>query len=1004
MFRSLTILSAFLTVPIWACYMAIAQDASVDSAEKDYSAELPRIAPLSAEQALREFDVQQGFEIQLVASEPLVTDPVAFAFDSKGRLWVIEMRDYSEQDTERLGRVALLTDTDHDGRMDHRSTFAENLSWPTAIWPWLDGVLVAEPPNITWYRDTNGDGLSDRSEVWYSGFGRSNVQGLVNSLRWGLDGWIHGATSSSGARLQASTGDARIELGRRDFAIDPISKTLRPETGGGQHGMGFNRWGDKFVTANSDHLQQVIDMESWLMDHASSVPIPALRRSIAEDGPQAEVFRVSPIEPWRIVRTRLRMSGVAPGIVEGGGRAAGYFTGATGTLIMDQESGFGLPDSDTAIVCDVGSNLVHRKSLTDQGLFFTSRRIDQQSELLRSRDIWFRPVQVGDGPDGALYIADMYREVIEHPQSLPPMIKKHLDLTSGRDRGRLWKLTSKAKPAVPFEDLSVLDDASLVARLGSEISWQRLMASQLLVERHSLGRMNADLVSRLLTESAESSPRPESRTLSLWLHHRLGIDVTAALASRLLAAQSNPRVLAHAIEVIGRSTLSDHQANAMPEMRDIQEQLIEIAGRADDSRVPLSLARLAPQLVPELRWRLLGALQFKAKEPLVRAVIAAAGGEQSWQLFRSDQAQELDVAEYAQWLSLLLPGWIAKVGNDTGLASFIQESLQSEHGRQKIWLAALSRHSSHSAVSNLLKQLDVQSGIDRQIREALEKQVGLDAVAWLSLATPEVQTEWMPQLIHSNSPEAIQSTAIAALSWANHPELMDHLIGQFRSMTPSLQQVALRIMASRPDRLLSLASALETGQIARSQIPAEIRQTLLSASSADLSERFAKVLSSASKDRAATIERYRMVLESSELARPDAMAGKAVFERSCAQCHRLGQVGSDVGPPLQQLGQKSPLQLLETILDPSREVDPKYAAYTVLTVEGVVINGIIIQESGNQLVIAEAGGRQTTLNRDDIEQIQSAGLSLMPEGLEEQISPNQMLDLIQYLLHHDTAQ
>ena len=139
------------------------------------------------------------------------------------------------------------------------------------------------------------------------------------------------------------------------------------------------------------------------------------------------------------------------------------------------------------------------------------------------------------------------------------------------------------------------------------------------------------------------------------------------------------------------------------------------------------------------------------------------------------------------------------------------------------------------------------------------------------------------------------------------------------------------------------------------------------------------------------------MLEFAGTLRPNEAAGKAVFERSCAQCHRLGQIGNDVGPPLLQLGDKSPLQLLETILDPSKEVDPKYAAYTILTVDGAVINGIILQESGSQILIAEAGGRQTALDRDSIEQMSSSGLSLMPEGLEEQITPEQMLDLIRFL-------
>ncbi len=339
------------------------QVSQADTPDKDYSAELPRIAPLSPEEEFRSFEVLDGFEVELVAAEPLVFDPIAFSFDAQGRLFVIEMRDYSEQETERLGSVALLTDRDRDGKYDTRSTFVDRLSWPTAIWPWRDGVLVAEPPRITWYRDTDGDGASDQSELWFEGFHRNNIQGLANSFRWGVDGYIHGTSSTVGADLaQLMASGPNLTLRGRDFVIDPISKRLEPENGGGQHGMSFNRWGDKFVTSNSDHLQQVIEMDRWLSQHPTSVSLPPLRKSIAVDGPQAEVFRISPVEPWRIVRTRLRVSGVAPGIVEGGGRAAGYFTGATGTWIMDGEMGYGVNGFDTALVCDVGSNLVHRKS------------------------------------------------------------------------------------------------------------------------------------------------------------------------------------------------------------------------------------------------------------------------------------------------------------------------------------------------------------------------------------------------------------------------------------------------------------------------------------------------------------------------------------------------------------------------------------------------------------------------------------------------------------------
>ncbi|MBX3420705.1 MAG: c-type cytochrome [Pirellulaceae bacterium] len=962
--------------------------------EPDYSSELPRIAPLTPAEAIGQFELADGFSIQLVAAEPLVTDPVAFAFDGRGQLWVVEMRDYSEQERERLGRVALLVDRDGDGRMDQRTTFVENLSWPTAIWPWLDGVLVAEPPNITWFRDTDGNGVSDHSEVWYSGFGRSNVQGLVNSLRWGVDGWIHGATSSTGAQLESPVGGQRVDLGRRDFALDPLSKRLRAESGGGQHGMSFNRWGDKFVTSNSDHLQQIIDLESWLTGRSMTVPMPAVRRSIAEDGPQAEVYRASPVEPWRIVRTRLRMSGEVPGIVEGGGRAAGYFTGATGTWIMDHERGFGIDASmDTALVCDVGSNLVHRKRLIDQGLFWTAQRIDQQTELLRSRDIWFRPVQLGDGPDGALYIADMYREVIEHPQSLPPVIKKHLDLTSGRDRGRIWRITNAATPHTPYPNLTALNDQGLVERLQSEIAWQRLMASQLIVERHKLQRLD-ERIGRWLGDCAADSPRAESRLLALWLLERLG-KWGSDLAGQAIQ-QPHPRVQAQAIEMIALT------GNAAAVSRSAQQ----IAERCSDARVQLALVKLATELDSGGRQDILAAVMPHVTQPLVQASLAMAAGPDSWQLLQSAKAADMPDPTYRNWLRLLLPGWVASVPKNPHLLDFIKHSLTADTPRHRLWLSALAELPSHASAAQVLDLTGTQIAIDDHVDQALQRSPSGNAIELLGLTSTAVQTKWLDALLRKSSTEAQQTMTIQSLSWANHPQLSEKLVQQFRSFTPALQSVALRALSARPERLAVLAAALESQQIARSQIPPELRQQLLAQRDQVLVARLTKVLTQVVTDRAGTIQHYQSALASLESASGQTQAerleaGQAIFQRACAQCHRLGEIGNDVGPPLRQLSDKSPDQLLVAILDPSQEVDPKYAAYNILTDDGVVITGLIVQETGSQIVIAEAGGKQTTLDRQSIEQIQSSGQSLMPNGLEEQITIEQMGQLIEFLKHRN---
>ncbi len=971
-----------------------------DTVDKDYAGELPRIPPRSVAEAQQSFSLLPGFEIELVAAEPLVTDPVAFAFDAHENLFVVEMRDYSEQESERLGSVALLRDTDGDGQMDQRTTFVEGLSWPTAIWNWRDGVLVAEPPKITWYRDTDGDGQSDQAEVWFDGFQRSNVQGLVNSLRWGVDGFIHGATSSSGADLTQpqAANNTSLALRGRDFAIDPLSKSMQPESGGGQHGMSFNRWGDKFVTSNSDHLQQIIDLDGWLAQHSGGVAIPSLRRSIAEDGPQAEVYRTSPVEPWRIVRTRLRMSGVAPGVVEGGGRAAGYFTGATGTWIMDAEAGFGLPGFDTALVCDVGSNLVHRKQLRSNGLFMTANRIDVETELLRSDDTWFRPVQLGDGPDGALYIADMYREVIEHPKSLPPMIKQHLDLTSGRDRGRIWRLkptvlaaTQPATAKVPAD----CSDAELIVRLTHPIAWQRRLASQLLVERDAKSQSTAlqstALQSTALRDTAlrdvVNQGPPEAAVLALHVLFRLGQLDQATVRVALQA--TNPHVQAHAIALCRQAKLQQETA----------AELKQIAARPSTHRVQLELALTAAELTSADRLDVLQKLMV-AKDPLVRAIIVTAAGAATPELMASEL---VSAAERQSWLQLMLPAW--SKATEPAAKSAIANSIRDGLAQQAdAWFAALRSLPSAADAQRLLRLLNtetyaaVMQRLDDQIVAASEHlpRSTVTSVAYLGLLTIDRQRELAANLLVAATPEEVQIQTIDSLIWCDAVASSKFLLSRFFGMTPVLQRVTLNGLMSNRQVLPSLAEALETRRILTAQIAPDVRQRLLDTHDAALKQRFAKILQAVSADRVSIIEQYADKLELRDQTN-EIEAGQAIFARVCAQCHRLNDLGNDVGPPLKQLADKSPQQLLEIILDPNREVDPKYASYTVLLRDDRVFAGIISEEAASQIVLAEAGGKRHTIARSDIAQLRSTGVSLMPVGLEQQVTPEQMNQLISYL-------
>ncbi|MEY3457993.1 MAG: hypothetical protein RL215_1150, partial [Planctomycetota bacterium] len=511
-----------------------------DAFDPDYSAELPRISPTAPAEALSTFDVLPGFELQQTAAEPLVTDPVAMSWDEDGRLFVVEMRDYSEQDRDHLGVIRLLRDTNQDGVFDDSREFAKGLSWPTAIIAAEGGVFVAAAPDVFFLKDTDGDLTADVREVVFTGFNRNNVQGLINSFHWGPDNRIYGSSSTVGGSVTSPKYPERgaVECRGRDFSFNPKTLELRAETGGGQHGMSFDNWGRRFVSANSDHAQLIVYSDRYLGRSPVVSPAPA-RVSIAADGGQAPVFRISPVEPWRVVRTRLRASGLSKGIVEGGGRPAGYFTGATGITIYRGDA-WPAELLGTAVIGDVGSNIVHRKKLTPSGVLWTAERMDPGRELIASRDIWFRPVQYANAPDGCLQILDMYREVIEHPASLPPEIKRHLDLTSGRDRGRLYRLAPTGYKYRPAPVLSRASTAELAALLEHPNGWHRDTACRLLYERQDA------VAIPLLKSLLRSSERPVARFHAIGA--LAGLNGLAADDLQVALADAVPEVRERALQ------------------------------------------------------------------------------------------------------------------------------------------------------------------------------------------------------------------------------------------------------------------------------------------------------------------------------------------------------------------------------------------------------------------------------------------------------------------------
>ena len=387
--------------------------------------------------------LRPGFRIELVASEPLIRDPVAIDFDENGRLYVCEMPEYNQyvnKNFKRQGSVRLLEDTNGDGRFDKSTLFLDKISSPTSVFCYDGGVFIGSVPHLLFCKDTNGDGKADVREVVFTGFARDKAgEAMLNSFRWGLDNRIHLSTNLAGGSVKPSGNKKAkpVSVRGRGFLFDPRTRKFSLTSGGGQHGMSMDDWGRKFVCSNSNPAQLLM-YDGRYLSRNPFMAAPAAAVNIAPGGKHTKIYRISRIEPWRILRTRLRSKGLVRGPVEGG-KPSGFFTGATGVTIY-RGSAFPANFRGDLFVGEVASNIIYRAKLKPNGLSLTARRAEDKVEFLASTDNWFRPVQFAHAPDGALYVVDMYRELIEGAAFLPPQILQHMNVASGMDRGRIYRI------------------------------------------------------------------------------------------------------------------------------------------------------------------------------------------------------------------------------------------------------------------------------------------------------------------------------------------------------------------------------------------------------------------------------------------------------------------------------------------------------------------------------------------------------------------------------------
>ena len=967
----------------------------------DAAKELPRFLPVEPADALATWKVKPGFKLQLAAHEPQVRDPIALTFDENGRMFVCEMIDYSEMRdaTPHLGRISMLEDKDGDGVYETSTVFADGLPLPTGLIWANGGLFVAATPNIWRFEDRDGDGRAEVREVAFTGFGTGlkalNVQAMLNSFAWGQDNRIHliGGLGNRGLIHSPKRPDLPAEeLGGRDFWFDPRTYAFGFETGGAQYGMSFDNYGRKFACSNSDHLQLFVYDDRYAARNPFFTPPPA-RQSIAADGGAAEVFRLSPDEPWRIVRTRWRIGGVVKGMVEGGGRVSGYFTGATGTTVFRGDA-YGEDFVNNTFTGDAGGQLIHRKIITPDGVSLVGRRpADEQGyEFAASNDTWVRVVNFANAPDGTLHVCDMYREVIEHPWSLPEEIKQNLDLNSGHTRGRLYRLvpedaTWQRRTRVA---LGAATTAELVATLAHPNGWHRDTAARLLYERQDAAAVP------LLVQLFRDAKSP------LAAHHALGVlDGLGALTEEpvlLALASPDPRLREHAIlyaeKLIPRAAPSAalvEKLSALVTDTDarVRFQLAFTLGSGTgilpvgSVSLASAFARLATRDHAE-PW--ISAALLSAPPAVLNATLLPA--------FTRDLATAKAAAPFVAKL-IEIRAAFSSPNDRAALINFL-----AQPGTNPLWLRALGDGLRRTGTT--IANADASGKLTAVFHQAASTAADskapaaarLQALALLDVAPYEAaRAALLACLAAGQSPE-IQSAAIKVLAQHMVPAVTTALVAHWNDYSPAAREAALAALLAREDRATALLTAVSTGTIKPADIPAAQVQTLAHHKNPKIAGLARTALASViPPSRAEVTATFQPALTTTG----DATRGHAVYQGRCFVCHRVGNEGMALGPDLITVKSKGREALLTAILEPHKEVAPHYIAYDVTTKDGNAYTGIVARDDATGLVLKIMGGAEVTLARANIRGSSSAGKSLMPEGLEAGMSVRDMADLLTFI-------
>ncbi|QDT03553.1 Cytochrome c [Rubripirellula lacrimiformis] len=971
--------------------------------------------------AAKSLRVRDGYRIDAVATEPLVIDPVAVRMDRRGRLWVVEMPDYpTGPQNGPAGRVKILHDDDQDGRFDRSTVFADGLLFATGVQPYRDGAIVTAAGQILWLQDTDGDDVADEKSVWFEGFAQGNEQLRANHPTLGPDGWIYVASGLRGGKIVAvddrfESRDQPLDLRDRDFRFDPDGGKWQSVLGNSQFGITIDDFGRRFGCSNRNPA-----MFASLDDLAAARdPLLTVRDAITDVSFAGEASHVAPIaEAWTTSNLH-----------------AGQFSAACGVMAP----GWIDDEHEWLLVCEPTGYLVQRQRLdrvTDDGTVssvWNATREDTPSEFVASSHSWFRPVDLATGPNHSVFVVDMARAVIEHPDWMPEELKGRPDQWDGNDLGRIWKVSPGAQStgdAAPFmsehlassRSLSPKDSIAAIRWLSATSPWQREMASQFLLESdHPPLRQLAALV-----KNRDASPAARARAAFL-LNRRNAIQVEQL---RSLATSNDARLRSIGIQLCG-----DFATFAKVFRLDDSDEANDAFAADDDPMVQRFMAMLLAadtdsdsQATTQIRARLLATIAAKAVDPWVIAAIGSTDKDALEPLAREllkspsggTPADPRLIHHLIQRLAIHSPTVAAETA--ATIVSAIPQSSDSK-----------APSSQTSATESIVTTIDVIDAHRRGYRRGHHRPAGaksdqtwvqfiadlptpvasiwsdsLRRIAAASLDTSlpddarvraiqiateaDVPLDGLADLVENEAAPTVRGAAIDRM-WDTDPDwTREFLLDNLESLTHHVRATVMASCDARPSEIRWLLKQIQDDQLPKSIVDPATAKKWCEHRDQQIRD-IAEPLFQSDPDRLKIISRYALAANQDG----DARAGQKLFAQHCSACHRIDSVGTNVGPDISDSRTKSPEVLLVSILDPGAAIDANFLQYNVLTVDGRVISGLLIDETADAMTLALKGGERSVISRDDIETVTSPGISLMPEGFEQSITVDQMSDLLSYL-------